>query len=722
MHGGARFIRLPVHPPHDHQQVKGSLHAWKKRAVSADLTLTTPLSLPAVTRHCGQVSPNDYLLGLEPSSLGLVVIDVDKGDKADACYQLENKLGVPLLTTTTYSDGRHLYYYYTSERLVSNKRWEWSGFSGDLRGTRGYVVLYDMVGLATALAKQEREDAVGLTPEKMAFLCPPPRANNLGSRFTDIERGYTLEKGSFPTEGRHEYLKGLLGYYRATTDQQGFDWACQQALPLFLSVKPESEREFEDLVRWTIDNIPMGSSRPQLSLSDPDSPMEATAEKPPAPCYRLRDQAVRSGNFEPFPSGWGHWNTKLQQWDLLGDKPSVLTEVAIRNYPLADMDIRSKPSEAARVGSLLDARLMVEHTMNKTPLRSSLRHLWAWSNGQVFDHLLGKERPMEKTDYLTGRLDYIGDLNEQIVPELLVEVILSAFRGGIESTENFLDLMAHILFDDNKFQKFFLLYGRSGSGKGTLVRLLQTLMGTKETFTLNAQAVRDGKEHALLPVAGKRAVFVEEASYGIPHNVTKQLTGGDTLSVRPLYKAAVEITYTGHLIFTSQEPITNMDTGMHRRHFPIQFLSPPETAPDPDLGNKLSKLRPQIFGSLYQRWLASIRDWTELATSQDTQNIIRFAQSMATGDIGAWVMESLVADEDNLMTKREIRDRYMVENELSSRLSDNALHKERMRIDKALDRKLAQAGLKCGGRRGYQCRFRETIEEEHSEPSNMLRL
>ena len=138
---GAHFV-LAHNNPQDEQKHKSAIQAnWQTRIPSLDKVLN----------HKGY-------LALIPSSAEFVVVDVDldklklPGDASNTAshrlveviLKVEAALGKPLAKVQTQGGGNHLFYKGTKEE--GNAKWQY----GDIRGNRGYVVLYDVAGVLAA--------------------------------------------------------------------------------------------------------------------------------------------------------------------------------------------------------------------------------------------------------------------------------------------------------------------------------------------------------------------------------------------------------------------------------------------------------------------------------------------------------------------------------------------------------------------------------------------
>ena len=77
-----------------------------------------------------------------PSSLQLVCIDIDEGGK-QGIEVIERLLGPPVtVTRTRRKDGYHVWYRIPKDAVVGNRKWRCVDASGDVRGSRGFAILW----------------------------------------------------------------------------------------------------------------------------------------------------------------------------------------------------------------------------------------------------------------------------------------------------------------------------------------------------------------------------------------------------------------------------------------------------------------------------------------------------------------------------------------------------------------------------------------------------
>ena len=83
-----------------------------------------------------------------PASLGCVVVDVDEGGEA-VCEEMVRLFGRPLAKVMTQREGGwHLWYRSRDAHEIGNRTWQ----GGDIRGARGYAILWHPESVAKGLA------------------------------------------------------------------------------------------------------------------------------------------------------------------------------------------------------------------------------------------------------------------------------------------------------------------------------------------------------------------------------------------------------------------------------------------------------------------------------------------------------------------------------------------------------------------------------------------
>jgi putative DNA primase/helicase len=158
-------------------------------------------------------------------------------------------------------------------------------------------------------------------------------------------------------------------------------------------------------------------------------------------------------------------------------------------------------------------------------------------NGTI-DLRTGKLKDHDPADRLTKLANVTFDPAakaprfQKFIKQVLVDPELIAF------TQRFL---GYSLTGSPKERAMAVLHGVGKNGKSTLVELFQDLLGeyaaTTSPDTVMQQKYSSTREYALAELAGVRFIAIAETKRGseLDEAVVKQVTGGDTISARPIY-------------------------------------------------------------------------------------------------------------------------------------------------------------------------------------------
>ena len=178
-------------------------------------------------------------------------------------------------------------------------------------------------------------------------------------------------------------------------------------------------------------------------------------------------------------------------------------------------------------------------------------------------------RPYDRADYHTSQLDY------EYNPELPGPPVAWKFIQDIASGDNdfarwLWQVIARLILLPNDDQEIYLLTGKTGSGKGTLLRLIQDLLGGQAAnISQNDMNERFGFSalHSYPKVIGMDDI----KSFKFPVDKLKRITGGLPLRVEQKNKDSFEVDYKPHVVMTGNEAPTVRDVGFRRRLVVIPF-------------------------------------------------------------------------------------------------------------------------------------------------------
>ncbi len=120
------------------------------------------------------------LVGVIPASLGCFVVDIDQGGE-NGLEAVRGVLGKPVAVIATQRPGSFHAWYRAAAGDIGNRKWSLGDAGGDIRGSRGFVVLWDAATLADGLA-QHFDDAQPADPGRL------PRPTTQGKRGPEAVR------------------------------------------------------------------------------------------------------------------------------------------------------------------------------------------------------------------------------------------------------------------------------------------------------------------------------------------------------------------------------------------------------------------------------------------------------------------------------------------------------------------------------------------------------
>jgi P4 family phage/plasmid primase-like protien len=134
--------------------------------------------------------------------------------------------------------------------------------------------------------------------------------------------------------------------------------------------------------------------------------------------------------------------------------------------------------------------------------------------------------------------------------------------------------MSAILTGRYDLQKYLVITGHGGTGKGTLLRLIIQLIGKKNVWVTTAKRL-EYNQYESSNLYGKRLTVITDAEdYAGELTVLKQGTGCDPLPYERKYKDPEEpFLYTGMFMILSNQPLSTSDktSAIYRRQLVAQF-------------------------------------------------------------------------------------------------------------------------------------------------------
>lgn len=180
-----------------------------------------------------------------------------------------------------------------------------------------------------------------------------------------------------------------------------------------------------------------------------------------------------------------------------------------------------------------------------------------------------------------------------------------------EVASTVLDVLAHGLLRGEHSQQLWLFEGAPMTGKSTLVETMQYVVGgyavTPNTALLFDKTLKNGApDEDTLMLNGSAMAFFSEGPEGhaLCPRKCKTITGGDTISARPLYGRPVSFANKAEIILTTnhETPLNVDDVGLKRRVKRIVFKNTvPVQERDPGLKVSLRAEAEAIVNLLLER-------------------------------------------------------------------------------------------------------------------------
>lgn len=209
------------------------------------------------------------------------------------------------------------------------------------------------------------------------------------------------------------------------------------------------------------------------------------------------------------------------------------------------------------------------------------------------------------------------------------------------------------------FQRFLEIIGPGGTGKGTLIRLIQALLGRSNTVSTSLSRIANSRFETSR-FMGKRLIFIPDADYNpTAVDVLKQLTGEDYI---PWERKGENADYTDGftldgwvMVATNKEVVASDHTNaLFRRRIPIYFTRVvPEGdrrpmldfAHDGTLSGDLAPYLPGVFNwvlampdELMEAYIKTPRQYVGAMGKFQAESLLQ------TSSLAGWVNENVVSE------------------------------------------------------------------------------
>lgn len=226
-----------------------------------------------------------------------------------------------------------------------------------------------------------------------------------------------------------------------------------------------------------------------------------------------------------------------------------------------------------------------------------------------------------------------------------------------------LRMMAYFLLPDVRFQKFFMLTGVSSSGKSTLAKLINVMVGPENVVGITRMEDLLG-DFGLAPLLGKHVIYLPEANTtgsgrnaAAITNIIKQITGADQVTVNRKNCPQLSVQLPGRIVLTcNQPPEFGDDSGaLRRRLVVVRFNRSFEDSPEVGLEGVLAAERDGILNRLLEV-LPGLYDGTATggfhtpdSAREEQEQVLRDASP-----IGTFISDCLSPDPRGVISSTEL--------------------------------------------------------------------
>lgn len=567
-------------------------HGWPVfPCVPGDKKPLTAHGFKDATRDLAQIrawwteTPNANI-GIATGDAGLVVVDVDAKNGAqgpESWRDLRAELGLDDNTPTVETPTGGLHVYYRANGTPVRNSAGKLGPGLDVRAVGGYVV-----APPSRTPQGEYGWALGLRPTDAPTLAlPAPLAERLHEPERE-KRAAPPVTGMIPHGTQHATLVSLAGSMRRRGMNVG---EIDAALQVVNTTRCEQPGPPEN-IRRIAENV-CGLYEPEVEPRGYNLTDLGNAE-------RLIARFGIDLRFCDPLGGWLAWDGRRWLVDTTGHVERLAQATVRAIYAEAnaaqDDDTRKalgKHALASESASRQRALLDLAWSQTGIAVASDVwdRDPWLFNcaNGTL-DLRTGELREHRREDMLTklAPVDYRAGASDPVLDAYLA----AATQGNTAFADYLQRACGYTLTGLTDEETVFLVLGPGATGKSTLVEALLAAMGdyaTKTSFdTFLVQRNVGGARPDLVAMRGARMVAAvePEKERRLATALIKELSGGDTISARALYKPPFSFrpTFKLWLAANAAPEMDDDDTGLWRRLLRLPFEHAiPEGDRDPQI-------------------------------------------------------------------------------------------------------------------------------------------
>jgi len=285
----------------------------------------------------------------------------------------------------------------------------------------------------------------------------------------------------------------------------------------------------------------------------------------------------------------GHWPTINVEW--------LKKEMYEADVTLKKSDVKN----ALDIIHTLQSREYFGVTAGVDARHDPKRHRICLKNG-TYNARTGQLEKHDRDHEILHQLDF--DWDDKAECPTYDKFLSDTFKKDQQSMDLMEEFFALTLIDDMSFQKFLVLKGPGGNGKGTLARILKSMQDPDAVGSVSITDLNDERKRTSL--VGKKVNISGEQSKlnTMADTYLKKITGEDPVDIRYLYgetRNNVMLT-TRFIELVNEMPATSDNSDALKRRMIILRCENRVANPDPDLDKKLNAERAGIF----KRWMSAL--------------------------------------------------------------------------------------------------------------------
>lgn len=250
-------------------------------------------------------------------------------------------------------------------------------------------------------------------------------------------------------------------------------------------------------------------------------------------------------------------------------------------------------------------------------------------------------KPHSPDNYLTWCLS--RDYNPLDVDWQIIDDWLDGITGGNGREKKLLIYFcAACLKGLNNLQKFLLTTGFGGTGKGVFANLVTALIGEENTTSIGFDDLQD--KHERFTLFGKRLVLMpDQDKFSSRLRHFKNLTGGDPIRARDLFKSSMQFVFKGLVLISSNQPIVNSAQSWFKRRLMLANFNRVPKEPDPGFLEKLKRGLSGFTNYLLKIPVEEIKEF--LVKGSNKRSSAEVWDNMRDSDsLAAWVNDHIIFD------------------------------------------------------------------------------